>query len=152
MVARFALFFKKKKEKKYVQMLEKFSTILSFSFFSPLPLALYPLSHPPIFSLPKHHGKCELDLDYFLSRLSTDYLSLSLSLSIYIQAQPAAPGATGQQDALDKGISQVLNKTGHGQSNSTVEKISDGFRKIFKKLSGKGESMRQDYHSCLKLT
>lgn len=44
------------------------------------------------------------------------------------------------QDALDKGVSAALDKTGHHQSNSTVEKITDGFRKVFKKATGKGQS------------
>ncbi|KAE8212347.1 hypothetical protein CF327_g4005 [Tilletia walkeri] len=54
-------------------------------------------------------------------------------------AQNTAPmgGQTGQQDALDKGIDAILKKGGHGQSAGTVEKISDGFRKIFKKVAGK---------------
>ncbi|KAE8226137.1 hypothetical protein CF319_g1219 [Tilletia indica] len=49
------------------------------------------------------------------------------------QQNTAAP----QADALDKGIDAILKKGGHGQSAGTVEKISDGFRKIFKKVAGK---------------
>jgi hypothetical protein len=64
-------------------------------------------------------------------------MNAKYNVSISLQQQPAAPA--GQQDALDKGISTVLGKTGHGQSNSTVEKISDGFRKVFRKITGKGE-------------
>ncbi|GAA5862996.1 hypothetical protein JCM3774_006715 [Rhodotorula dairenensis] len=53
-----------------------------------------------------------------------------------------APGttATGGHggDALDKGVAQALNKSGHGgQSASTIEKISDGIRTAFRKLTGK---------------
>jgi len=53
-----------------------------------------------------------------------------------MSAQPA-PGAAGQQDALDKGVDAILGKAGHKQSAGTVEKISDGFRKFFKKITGK---------------
>ncbi|KAK4053870.1 hypothetical protein OIV83_001526 [Microbotryomycetes sp. JL201] len=49
--------------------------------------------------------------------------------------QPAAGGGGG--DALDKGINAVANKLGKPQSRGTVEKISDGFRKVFKKATGK---------------
>ncbi|WWD09451.1 hypothetical protein V865_007575 [Kwoniella europaea PYCC6329] len=45
--------------------------------------------------------------------------------------------ATGQQDFLDKGVDYGLKQTGHGQSASTTEKISDGVRSGFKKLTGK---------------
>ncbi|PWN97151.1 hypothetical protein FA09DRAFT_330788 [Tilletiopsis washingtonensis] len=48
-----------------------------------------------------------------------------------------AQGGAYQQDGLDKGIDAVLKKTGHGQSESTTEKISDGFRSVFKKATGK---------------
>ncbi|KII84591.1 hypothetical protein PLICRDRAFT_45964 [Plicaturopsis crispa FD-325 SS-3] len=51
------------------------------------------------------------------------------------------PG-TGQQDALDKGIDGLLTKAGHKQSGSVVEKISDGFRKIFRKLTGRDVPIR----------
>ncbi|PWN25897.1 hypothetical protein BDZ90DRAFT_233903 [Jaminaea rosea] len=50
--------------------------------------------------------------------------------------QPQQGGAP-QQDALDKGVDSVLQKSGHGQSASTTEKISDGIRSGFKKLTGK---------------
>ncbi|PWN33840.1 uncharacterized protein FA14DRAFT_161497 [Meira miltonrushii] len=49
--------------------------------------------------------------------------------------QPPQPQG-GQQDALDKGISAALDKSGHHQQNSTVEKISDGVRSAFKKVTG----------------
>ncbi|KAI9635250.1 uncharacterized protein MKK02DRAFT_43932 [Dioszegia hungarica] len=45
--------------------------------------------------------------------------------------------STGQQDALDKGVNSILGKAGHGQSASTTEKISDGIRSGFKKMTGK---------------
>ncbi|WVQ62171.1 hypothetical protein V866_006615 [Kwoniella sp. B9012] len=48
-----------------------------------------------------------------------------------------AQGQTGQQDALDKGVDYVLGKAGHKQNVSTTEKISDGVRSGFKKLTGK---------------
>lgn len=48
---------------------------------------------------------------------------------------PAQSG--GQMDALDKGVDAIANKLGHKQSRSTVEKISDGIRKAYKKLTGK---------------
>ncbi|WWC66304.1 uncharacterized protein I206_100205 [Kwoniella pini CBS 10737] len=46
-------------------------------------------------------------------------------------------GTTGQQDALDKGVDYILGKAGHKQNASTTEKISDGIRSGFKKLTGK---------------
>ncbi|KAK1926768.1 hypothetical protein DB88DRAFT_482942 [Papiliotrema laurentii] len=50
----------------------------------------------------------------------------------------AAPGqATGQQDALDKGVDTILGRAGHKQSAGTTEKISDGVRSLFKKATGK---------------
>ncbi|WVW82332.1 hypothetical protein I302_104339 [Kwoniella bestiolae CBS 10118] len=51
--------------------------------------------------------------------------------------QAQAQGQTGQQDALDKGVDYVLGKAGHKQNVSTTEKISDGVRSGFKKLTGK---------------
>ncbi|KAE8241576.1 hypothetical protein A4X13_0g7352 [Tilletia indica] len=45
--------------------------------------------------------------------------------------------SSGTTLAWDKGIDAILKKGGHGQSAGTVEKISDGFRKIFKKVAGK---------------
>ncbi|SCZ95877.1 BZ3500_MvSof-1268-A1-R1_Chr8-1g09855 [Microbotryum saponariae] len=54
---------------------------------------------------------------------------------------PQQGGAPAQQgtggDALDKGVDAVLKKAGKGQSASTTEKISDGVRTGFKKLTGK---------------
>ncbi|KAK4683841.1 hypothetical protein P7C73_g6375, partial [Tremellales sp. Uapishka_1] len=44
---------------------------------------------------------------------------------------------TGQQDTLDKGVDSVMKKFGKGQSTGTTEKISDGIRSGFKKLTGK---------------
>ncbi|KAI5450620.1 hypothetical protein NCC49_002879 [Naganishia albida] len=50
----------------------------------------------------------------------------------------AGTGATtGQQDALDKGVDAGLKRFGHGQNASTTEKISDGVRSGFKKMTGK---------------
>ncbi|KAJ9116357.1 hypothetical protein QFC22_004798 [Naganishia vaughanmartiniae] len=49
----------------------------------------------------------------------------------------AAPAA-GNQDALDKGVAMGMKKAGHGGgSASTTEKISDGIRSGFKKMTGK---------------
>ncbi|PWN20205.1 hypothetical protein BCV69DRAFT_299351 [Microstroma glucosiphilum] len=50
-------------------------------------------------------------------------------------AQPAT--SSSNEDALDKAVDQGLNKAGHGQNRNTVEKISDGIRSGFKKLTGK---------------
>lgn len=36
---------------------------------------------------------------------------------------------------LDKGVDSVLKKAGHGQNSGTTEKISDGIRGMFKKVS-----------------
>lgn len=36
--------------------------------------------------------------------------------------------------SIDKGIDGLLKKSGHGQSASTTEKISDGVRSMFKKV------------------
>lgn len=38
---------------------------------------------------------------------------------------------------LDKGVSMAAEKSGHKLDRSKVEKISDGIRKVFKKLTGK---------------
>ncbi|GHJ90417.1 hypothetical protein NliqN6_6819 [Naganishia liquefaciens] len=46
-------------------------------------------------------------------------------------------GAVGQQDALDKGVDAGLKHFGKGQNASTTEKISDGIRSGFKKMTGK---------------
>ncbi|KAJ9476639.1 hypothetical protein PHBOTO_000301 [Pseudozyma hubeiensis] len=52
--------------------------------------------------------------------------------------QNAAPPAGGQQqDALDKAVQFGTKKAGHEQNASTTEKISDGIRSGFKKLTGK---------------
>jgi hypothetical protein len=40
-----------------------------------------------------------------------------------------------QLTGSDKGIDGILKKAGHGQSASTTEKISDGVRSMFKKVS-----------------
>ncbi|KAJ9099212.1 hypothetical protein QFC21_004092 [Naganishia friedmannii] len=49
----------------------------------------------------------------------------------------AAP-AGGNQDALDKGVAMGMKKAGYnGGSASTTEKISDGIRTGFKKMTGK---------------
>ncbi|BEJ17019.1 hypothetical protein CspHIS471_0604200 [Cutaneotrichosporon sp. HIS471] len=45
--------------------------------------------------------------------------------------------ATGQQDALDKGVNTVLGKMGHAQNAQTTEKISDGVRSAFKSATGR---------------
>jgi len=46
-------------------------------------------------------------------------------------------GQTGGGDMLDKGVDFLERKTGHEQSHSTTEKISDGIRKGFAKLTGR---------------
>ncbi|KAG7530099.1 hypothetical protein FFLO_05258 [Filobasidium floriforme] len=46
-------------------------------------------------------------------------------------------GAAGNQDFLDKGVDAGLKRAGHGQNASTTEKISDGIRSGFKKMTGK---------------
>jgi len=46
-------------------------------------------------------------------------------------------GGGGGGDMLDKGVDFLERKTGHQQSHSTTEKISDGIRKIFAKLTGR---------------
>ncbi|PAV17604.1 Proteophosphoglycan ppg4 [Pyrrhoderma noxium] len=67
------------------------------------------------------------------------------------QAGAAAADSTaattgGGGDALDKGIDFLGRKTGHQQSHSTTEKISDGIRKGFRKLTGKDVPIKdQDY-------
>ncbi|GEM11656.1 hypothetical protein Rt10032_c16g5673 [Rhodotorula toruloides] len=58
--------------------------------------------------------------------------------------QPAAGGGGG--DALDKGVNTLLGKSGHAQKPATVEKISDGIRSGFKKLTGKDVPIKdQEY-------
>ncbi|KDQ09638.1 hypothetical protein BOTBODRAFT_178857 [Botryobasidium botryosum FD-172 SS1] len=43
----------------------------------------------------------------------------------------------GNGDALDKAVAYGENRAGHPMSGSTTEKISDGIRKGFAKLTGK---------------
>ncbi|CDS02027.1 uncharacterized protein SPSC_02786 [Sporisorium scitamineum] len=50
---------------------------------------------------------------------------------------PEQNTGAGQQDALDKAVQFGEKKLGHEQSASTTEKISDGIRTGFKKLTGK---------------
>jgi hypothetical protein len=73
-----------------------------------------------------------------LGALQRDVILFISHLFPFLQQQQNT-ASSGQQDALDKGISSILDKTGHHQQGSTVEKISDGFRKYFKKVTGKGE-------------
>lgn len=40
-------------------------------------------------------------------------------------------------DSSDKGVDQLLGRAGHKQSAGTTEKISDGIRSGFKKLTGR---------------
>jgi hypothetical protein len=48
--------------------------------------------------------------------------------------------------SLDKGVNTLLGKSGHAQKASTVEKISDGIRTGFKKLTGKDVPVKdQEY-------
>ncbi|GAA5970065.1 hypothetical protein JCM11641_000251 [Rhodosporidiobolus odoratus] len=54
-----------------------------------------------------------------------------------VATDSSATAGAGQGDALDKGVDSLLQKSGHGQSHSTTEKISDGIRSGFKKLTGK---------------
>ncbi|POY74411.1 hypothetical protein BMF94_2605 [Rhodotorula taiwanensis] len=51
--------------------------------------------------------------------------------------QPGTAQTGTGGDALDKGVNAALNRSGHGQKAGTVEKISDGIRTGFKKLTGK---------------
>ncbi|EST06474.1 hypothetical protein PSEUBRA_004374 [Kalmanozyma brasiliensis GHG001] len=46
-------------------------------------------------------------------------------------------GGAPQQDALDKAVQMGSKKAGHEQNAGTTEKISDGIRSGFKKLTGK---------------
>ncbi|BFZ55412.1 hypothetical protein PYCC9005_002453 [Savitreella phatthalungensis] len=54
-------------------------------------------------------------------------------------SQPTQNPAAGNQnmDALDKGVDFLSKKAGHGTSRNTTEKISDGIRSGFKKMTGK---------------
>ncbi|CDZ96357.1 hypothetical protein [Phaffia rhodozyma] len=45
--------------------------------------------------------------------------------------------STSGGDFLDKGVDYAATKSGHTQSHGTVEKISDGIRSGFKKMTGK---------------
>ncbi|GAA6013203.1 hypothetical protein JCM8202_003059 [Rhodotorula sphaerocarpa] len=62
--------------------------------------------------------------------------------------QPATGTSGGSGgDALDKGVNSALNRSGHRQKASTVEKISDGIRMGFRKLTGKDVPVKdQTYH------
>ncbi|KLO11191.1 hypothetical protein SCHPADRAFT_906216 [Schizopora paradoxa] len=55
------------------------------------------------------------------------------------QGQGQGMNATGGGggDALDKGVDFLERKVGHEQSHSTTEKISDGLRKGFQKMTGR---------------
>ncbi|TFK49405.1 hypothetical protein OE88DRAFT_1662974 [Heliocybe sulcata] len=55
------------------------------------------------------------------------------------QQNPAATtqSTTGNGDMLDKGVDYAEKRAGHEQSHSTTEKISDGLRKGFTKMTGK---------------
>ncbi|TIB06253.1 hypothetical protein E3P96_00627 [Wallemia ichthyophaga] len=61
----------------------------------------------------------------------------NIKKALAIRVEMSAEQQTGQMDALDKGVDFAANKAGHKQSRGTVEKISDGIRKIYKKLTGK---------------
>jgi len=52
-----------------------------------------------------------------------------------MMGQTGTSGSGG--DMLDKGVSYAEKQTGHQQSAGTTEKISDGLRSGFKKLTGK---------------
>jgi len=45
--------------------------------------------------------------------------------------------ATGQEDYADKGLDVIEKKFGHTQSRNTNEKITDGARNLFEKVTGK---------------
>ncbi|KZT28087.1 hypothetical protein NEOLEDRAFT_1109538 [Neolentinus lepideus HHB14362 ss-1] len=57
------------------------------------------------------------------------------------QQDPALAQSTqtnqGNGDMLDKGVDYLEKEGGHEQSHSTTEKISDGMRKGFTKMTGK---------------
>ncbi|EPQ28578.1 uncharacterized protein PFL1_03882 [Pseudozyma flocculosa PF-1] len=53
------------------------------------------------------------------------------------QQPGAGAGGVPQQDALDKGVQAASKHFGHETNASTTEKISDGIRSGFKKLTGK---------------
>ncbi|KAH8109950.1 hypothetical protein DFH11DRAFT_1730692 [Phellopilus nigrolimitatus] len=62
-------------------------------------------------------------------------------------AQNANPGNGGSGgDALDKGVDFAEKKSGHEMNPSTTEKISDGIRTGFKKMTGKDVPIKdQEY-------
>lgn len=48
--------------------------------------------------------------------------------------------------SLDKGLNQLANRMGKPQSRGTIEKVSDGIRKAFKKATGKDVPIKdQEY-------
>jgi hypothetical protein len=49
-------------------------------------------------------------------------------------------------NGADKGVDQILRKAGHAQNEQTVEKISDGVRSAYKKVSDHGRRSYQ--RSC----
>ncbi|KAL5521213.1 hypothetical protein ACEPAG_9136 [Sanghuangporus baumii] len=53
----------------------------------------------------------------------------------------------GNGDMLDKGVDFAESKAGHEQSHSTTEKISDGMRTGFKKISGKDVPIQDKNYS-----
>jgi len=59
------------------------------------------------------------------------------------QQQPAQGSATGttgnnsQEDYGDKGLDFLEKKTGHSMGRDTNEKITDGARGMFEKMTGK---------------
>lgn len=53
------------------------------------------------------------------------------------QAQPQAGANTGAEDYADKGLDFIEQKTGHSLGRDTNEKITDGARGMFEKLTGK---------------
>ncbi|KAF8519746.1 hypothetical protein BU17DRAFT_89592 [Hysterangium stoloniferum] len=53
----------------------------------------------------------------------------------------------GGGDPLDKGVDFVEKKAGHEQSHSTTEKISDGVRKGFQKMTGKDVPVKDQQYS-----
>ncbi|KAL5504843.1 hypothetical protein ACEPAH_7506 [Sanghuangporus vaninii] len=54
---------------------------------------------------------------------------------------------SGDGDMLDKGVDFAEGKAGHKQSHSTTEKISDGVRTGFKKISGKDVPIQDKNYS-----
>ncbi|KAI5117889.1 hypothetical protein M0805_001974 [Coniferiporia weirii] len=62
-------------------------------------------------------------------------------------ATNAGAGAGGNGDALDKGVDFAEKKSGHEMSHSTTEKISDGIRTGFKKMTGKDVPIKDKTYS-----